>query len=92
MREREAEREREKRSERERSGKRERKKCEREAHTYFKRLVEDRVQSLPLHPSLSLGALAAIGEEVGLDVGIRESVAVGSCQISGPVHVDVQLL
>ena len=92
MRERSGKREREK-SERERSGKGEReKKCEREAHTYFKRLVEDRVQSLPLHPSLSLGALAAIGEEVGLDVGIRESVAVGSCQISGPVHVDVQLL
>ena len=57
---------------------------------YLECLIVDWVQRLSGNVCLSLGALAAIGEEVGLDVGVRESVAVGSCQISGPVHVDVQ--
>ena len=43
---------------------------ERERGPYFKSLVENRGQSLPLHSGLPLGALAVVGKEVGLDVGI----------------------
>ena len=57
---------------------------------YLECLIVDWVQRLSGNVSLPLGALAVVGEEVGLDVGIWESVAVGSRQISGSVHVDVQ--
>ena len=35
--------------------------------------------------------LALVGKEVGLDVGVREAIAVGSCQSSGSADVDHQL-
>ena len=49
------------------------------------------IQCLPLNGGLSLGVLALVGKEVGLDVGVGETIAVGSCQSSGSAQVDHQL-
>lgn len=54
-------------------------------------LLVDWVDSLSLDLSLPLRLLALVREQVGLDVGVRESVAVSSGQFPGPVHVDQQL-
>ncbi len=56
----------------------------------LKLLIVDRVESLLLDGCLSLRVLALVREEVGLDVGVREAVTVGSCQSSCSVHMDHQ--
>ena len=61
-------------------------------HTpYLQCLVVDRVQGPSFGVCLSLGLLALVRKQVGLDVGVREAIAVGSCQPSCFVYMNQQL-
>ena len=56
--------------------------------SYLECLVVDWVEGLPSNTCLSLGVLAGVREEVGFDVGVRETIAVSCGQISRSVHMD----
>ena len=56
--------------------------------SYLECLVVDWVEGLPSNTCLSLGVLAGVRKEVGLDVGVRQSIAVSRSQVSRSVHVD----
>ena len=63
-------------------------KEERESESYLKGLIEIWVHCLFLDSCLPLGVLAGVRKEVGLDVGVRESITVSRSQISRSVHMD----
>ena len=59
---------------------------------YRECFIVDGVQSSLLDLGLPLRGLALIREEVGLDVGVREAIAVGRCQSLGFLDPHMQCL
>ena len=58
------------------------------SRTYLQVLTKYRVQGLVFDSSLLLGVLALVRKEIGLDVGVRETILVSGSQSFGSLHVN----